>query len=252
MPLDVVDLRNFYAGPLGRVTRRILVETIRDRWNNTSSLATLGIGYATPYLGPFQGESERVLAFMPEGQGVVNWPSHGLSSTALVRSTMLPLPDSCIDRILVVHALETEESPGEMLSELWRVLTPGGRIIAIVPNRSGFWARIDSTPFGQGQPFSRRQLNNLLRDSLFSPIHWAEALYVPPVQRPLFLKSADVWERMGSILPLPVAGVHLVEATKLLYRPMAVSQVRRAQRVMSPVFVPAAQARLDENVFTGH
>jgi SAM-dependent methyltransferase len=165
---------------------------------------------------------------------------------------MLPLPDSCIDRILVVHALETEESPGEMLSELWRVLTPGGRIIAIVPNRSGFWARIDSTPFGQGQPFSRRQLNNLLRDSLFSPIHWAEALYVPPVQRPLFLKSADVWERMGSILPLPVAGVHLVEATKLLYRPMAVSQVRRAQRVMSPVFVPAAQARLDENVFTGH
>ena len=187
-----------------------------------------------------------------EGQGVVNWPSIGLSATALVRSTMLPLPDSSIDRILVVHALETEESPGELLSELWRILTPGGRIIAIVPNRSGFWARIDTTPFGQGQPFSRRQLNNLLRDSLFSPVHWAEALYVPPVQRPLFLKSADLWEKIGAILPLPVAGVHLVEATKLLYRPMAVGRVRRARNVLSPVFVPATQARLDENVFRGH
>ncbi|MFM8700857.1 MAG: class I SAM-dependent methyltransferase [Hyphomicrobiales bacterium] len=252
MPLDVVDLRNFYAGTLGRVTRRLLSETIRERWKNTRALATLGIGYATPYLGQFQEESERVLAFMPEGQGVVNWPSNGVSSTALVRATMLPLPDTCIDRILVIHGLEIEESPGEMLSELWRVLTPGGRIIAIVPNRSGFWARVDTTPFGQGQPFSRRQLNNLLRDSLFSPIHWAEALYVPPVQRPLFLKSADVWERMGSVLPLPVAGVHLVEATKLLHRPMTVRRVRHTQGVLSPVFVPATQARLDENICKGH
>ena len=132
---------------------------------------------------------------------------------------MLPLPDASIDRILVVHALETAEHPNALLEEVWRVLTPGGRAIFVVPSRRGVWARVDGTPFGFGRPYSKGQLRELMRETLFSPIYWGEALYAPPFQRRLFLNWATGFERIGAMLGLPFAGVFIVEATKQLYRP---------------------------------
>lgn len=241
MAVDVVDLRNFYASPLGQVARRLIGQTVEGLWPDASHLAVLGIGYATPYLPPLRLRAERVVAFMPAVQGVVNWPAPGLSASALVEPTMLPLPDACFDRVLVVHGLETSDAPAELMSEIWRILNPGGRIIVVTPNRRGLWARMDTTPFGHGQPYSRSQLNALMRQSLFSPEHWAEVLYLPPLQRRLFLGSATAWERIGSGLSLPFAGVHVIEATKQLYRPVTVRQVRRAVR-MQPVLLPAPGA----------
>ncbi|MDB5595106.1 MAG: uncharacterized protein JWM36_2067 [Hyphomicrobiales bacterium] len=237
MALDVVDLRTFYSTPLGHVARRLVSQVMRERWSNCVGLSVMGIGYATPYLGPLREEAVRVLAFMPAEQGVVNWPAHGLSASALVESTMMPLPDSCMDRVLVVHALETLEHPRDVLSEIWRILTPGGRMIVVAPNRRGLWSRVDTTPFGQGQPFSKSQLRELLRETLFSPVHWAEALYVPPFARPYLLRAAPVFEAIGARLGLPGAGLHLVEATKQLYRPVP---ARRSVRRL-PQFEPALQ-----------
>jgi SAM-dependent methyltransferase len=246
MSLDVVDLRTFYSGPLGAVARRLLGRAIRARWENVSGMAVLGIGYATPYLDAFTHEAERTIAVMGAAQGVVNWPPNGLSATALAELDMMPLPDASMDRILVVHALETGESPRELLSEMWRILNPGGRLIIVAPNRRGLWARMDTTPFGQGQPFSRGQLTGVLREALFSPVHWAEALYVPPIPRRAFLKSAIAWERVGVTLALPFAGVHIIEATKTLYRPVAVRQARRVATRMRPVLAPAPASRLPD------
>ena len=75
MSLDVVDLRNFYAQPLGIVARRFVGRGVRSRWNDVRGLRVVGIGYPTPYLGLFREEAERCLAFMPAAQGVVKWPS---------------------------------------------------------------------------------------------------------------------------------------------------------------------------------
>ncbi|MBN9274660.1 MAG: ubiquinol oxidase subunit II, partial [Mesorhizobium sp.] len=82
-------------------------------------------------------DAERVFAFMPATQGAVNWPPMGPSSTALVFDEDLPLVDSSIDRVLMVHSLEHAENPRETLMELWRVLAPGGRLVIVVPNRRG-------------------------------------------------------------------------------------------------------------------
>ncbi|MDO9442932.1 MAG: methyltransferase domain-containing protein [Beijerinckiaceae bacterium] len=240
MALDVVDLRTFYSTPLGQVARRLVSQILRERWSNCVGLSVMGIGYATPYLGPLREEAVRVLAFMPAEQGVVNWPAHGLSASALVESSMLPLPDSCMDRVIVVHALETLEHPRDVLAEIWRILTPGGRVIVVAPNRRGLWSRVDTTPFGQGQPFSKSQLRELLRETLFSPIHWAEALYVPPFARPFFLKAAPVFEAIGVKLALPGAGLHLVEATKQLYRPVPARRAARRLRRLEPTLAPSA------------
>src|ERR671910_805064 len=206
LSVDVTDLRAFYASPLGDVARRLVSRVIDRFWEPVQGLRVLGLGYATPYLGALHPAAERTLAFMPAVQGVVNWPATGLSASALVDPMMMPLPDASIDRVLLVHAIEAVESPTELLSEVWRILTPGGRIIVVAPNRRGLWARMDTTPFGHGQPYSRSQLNRLMRDTLFSPEGWAETLYVPPLPGWFLLRTAVAWERVGISLSLPFAG----------------------------------------------
>ena len=153
--MDVVDLRNFYAQRLGVVARRFIGHGIRARWDDTTALRVLGIGYATPYLGLFREEAERCLALMPAPQGVVRWPSSKPALAALVEEEELPLTDAAVDRVLLVHALENSTDPVGLLREVWRVLAGGGRLLAVVPNRRGLWARMDTTPFGHGRPYSR-------------------------------------------------------------------------------------------------
>src|SRR5437867_2729268 len=116
MYLDVVDLRSFYAERLGSVAERLIGERLRANWGTAAGQRVLGLGYATPYLRIFS-EAERRLAFMPAAQGVVNWPSDAPNATALVIDDALPLSDSVIDRALVVHALESAESPRDLLRE---------------------------------------------------------------------------------------------------------------------------------------
>lgn len=239
MSLDVVDLRAFYETALGEVARRLVSRLIRARWEDHAGQRVLGLGYATPYLADFTVKAQRVLAFMPATQGVVHWPLNGRSATALVEASMTPLPDASIDRILMVHALEVDEHPHEMLDEVWRILAPGGRVIIVAPSRSGLWARLDTTPFGHGHPYSRGQLQSLLQDAQFLPIFWGEALYVPPFERKSFLRSAPAFERIAGRFSLPGGGVHVVEASKQLYRPVMRRAVRRAQVEIEPALAPA-------------
>jgi SAM-dependent methyltransferase len=236
MSIDVLDLRSFYTTPLGAVAQRVIGASISQRWPSCVGLSVLGVGYATPYLDTLRKDTVRTLAFMPAEQGVVNWPATGLSASALVDVTALPLPDSCMDRVLVVHALEMADQPYDFLSEVWRVLAPGGRMILVAPNRAGVWARVDSTPFGHGQPYSGSQLRSLLRDALFSPVYWGDALYAPPFTRPYLVRAAPMLEAVGAKLSLPVAGVHIIEATKQLYRP---ALTRRSARRRAVEFQPA-------------
>ncbi len=238
MSIDITDLRSFYASPLGGVTRRFVGRAIGRFWGPLTGLRVLGLGYAPPYLTLVKPQCERALVFMPASQGVVNWPSTGASASALVDPLMMPLPDASLDRVLVVHALETVESPSELLHEIWRILTPGGRIIIVAPNRRGLWARMDTTPFGHGQPYSRSQLKSLMRQTWFSPEAWAETLYMPPLRNRFLLQTAQAWEHVGLTFSLPGAGLHIVEATKQLYMPGAVRAVRHKHRLV-PVFAPA-------------
>jgi SAM-dependent methyltransferase len=186
---------------------------------------------------------------MPAGQGVVKWPSARPSLTALVEDNELPLPDAAVDRVLLVHALEMSHDAESILREAWRVLAAGGRLLAVVPNRRGLWARMDTTPFGHGRPYSRPQITYLLRQTLFTPTGWSEALYVPPIPRNWFLRSARAWERTGATISAPFAGVHIVEAMKQVYRAIpARREKRRLMPALEPVLAPSpgAAARTSE------
>jgi SAM-dependent methyltransferase len=241
MPLDVLSLQSFYDSPLGGVARRLIGRVIRERWDSTVGLSVAAVGYGTPYLERFRGGSRRCLALMPAEQGVLIWPAAERCAAALVDAQMLPLPDGSIDRLLVAHALEAADRPDALIEELWRITAPEGRMIAIVPSRRGVWARTDSTPYGQGLPYSKSQLRDLLHRADFSPIFWGEALYAPPVAQPYMMRSAATLERVGGALGLPFAGVLIVEAMKQVHRPVGVRAVARARLApLKPALAPGA------------
>jgi SAM-dependent methyltransferase len=232
--MDVVDLREFYASPLGQASRRLIARRIRSRWSDLNGATVLGLGYATPYLDLFRQQARAVIGFMPAEQGVVHWPSEGPSATALVDEVELPILDSSVDFVLVVHGLELTDHLSDMLREIWRVLAPQGRTLLIVPNRRGVWARFDSTPFGHGRPFSQLQLAQMLREAKFSPLGWSNALFVPPLQHSYLIRSAPAWERLGIWLSRGFSGVILVEAMKQVYAISAGKRVRRLVPSLKP------------------
>ncbi len=214
MHQDVIELRDFYQSPLGHVVRRTLQHLIRERWTCVKGDTLVGLGFATPYLSGLRGSAVRIAALMPAGQGALVWPREGGVLTALAEEDKLPLPDASVDKMLAVHCLENAERVRPLLREIWRVLAPQGSLILVVPNRRGIWARIDTTPFGQGQPYSRRQLERLLLDALLTPVDWRSALYVPPFNRELVVRSAGAFEKIGRRFTPGFAGVVMVEAKK--------------------------------------
>jgi len=233
--MDAADLREFYASSLGNVARRLIALRLRTHIDSIAGRSILGLGYACPYLDGWREQADRTLALMMASQGVIHWPAGQPASVCLVDETELPLLESTIDLAIIVHALELTDDPGELLREVWRVLSPQGRAVIVVPNRRGLWARSDLTPFGYGQPFSRTQLSRLLKESQFSPTSWSNALFMPPSERRMILRTAIGWERLGASLSQAFSGVILVEAVKQVY---AVPRGKRARRYL-PRLQPA-------------
>ncbi len=241
--MDIVDLREFYASRLGNTTQRLLANRLRPHLGGLAGAKVIGLGYATPYLASLTAGAEVQMAFMMARQGVMHWPEEGGVLSALVDECDLPLLESAVNVVLVVHGLELSESPEEMLKEIWRVLSPQGRLLLVVPNRRGVWARFDSSPFGFGQPFSRPQLTALLRESQFSVVSWSSALSFPPSNRGLVLKAAAAMERAGARIMPGVSGVVIVEAVKQVYAIASAKRVRRLSPRLRPVLRPVPTQR---------
>lgn len=214
MRRSIEDLRIFYGEPAGVLARRLLARRLEDAWGEGANSDVLGLGYATPWLDAFVG-ARRLVAAMPGGQGVERWPSVGKNRTLLVDDRRLPFAAGSFDRILVVHALEEADDAHALMSEAVRALSPAGRIILVAAARGGLWARAETTPFGHGRPFTRGQLERLVRAAGLEPTAWSQTLYVPP-WGPL-LPLADGFEQIGKRVMPGAAGVILLEATRREY-----------------------------------
>ncbi|MEO0635487.1 MAG: class I SAM-dependent methyltransferase [Pseudomonadota bacterium] len=234
---DILDLRAFYRSPLGQTVTRSLSMGLTPIWKHMPDERLVGIGYARPLLDRFASDAERAFAFMPATQGAVAWPDAKHCATALVFDEDLPLPDSSVDRILAVHAFEHAESPQNYLSEMWRVLAPNGRLILVLPNRRGVWARFDHTPFGFGRPYTKGQISSTLSDAGYTVETWSEALFYPPSERFLRLRLSGTIGRSARRFWPAFSGVIMVEAVKKLHRGTP-ALVRSSRRVFVPALNP--------------
>ena len=248
---DVVGLRQFYASPCGSYAAQLMRLAIRRFWPEARDEAMAGIGFATPYLSLFLAATPRIVAFMPAGQGVLHWPSAGANRTVLTDETLLPLGDSTLDKLLIVHALEHTEAPRALLDECWRVLAPGGKLLVIVPNRQGVWVRASIGPFAQGRGFSAWQLRSLLADQRFTPAEHGYALYIPPTQRAWWLKGARFIEGFGRQWFKALGGVILMEAEKQLVQPIRTDRKRVRAIPLLPELLPSPAPALGRGCKAG-
>lgn len=244
MHLDVQDLRNFYyRSTLGRAAQRAVRDQMLELWPETKGQTVAGFGFAAPLLRPYLAQSRRVVALMPGPQGVMPWPAGMPNVSVLTEETRWPLETGRVDRLVVLHGLETSEQPTALLDECFRVLGPGGRALFIVPDRSGFWARSDATPFGFGRPYSLGQLETQLRQHHFMPERHRSALYQPPSQRRFWRRTGRFWESFGrTVSPVLSGGVLMVEVSKRVHAPggtVVRDVVRKPLAALSPKAKPA-------------
>lgn len=237
MHLDVTEIRDFYAGRLGQMVRRNIGQKIRAHWPDGEGLCIAGIGYPTPYLRPFLKEAELTAAFNPAGQGGIIWPSEGPLRSVLVDEDMFPLADDSFDRIIEIHGLEFFSDVEMHLKEVWRIMRPEGRLLLIVPNRSGLWAQVDSTPFGNGQPFSRGQLRDLLVRSWFRPLSIEPLVHFAPFSWPLRLTASPAFERIGAKMWPRFCGMLMIEAIKEVAQPIRPKGLKARRLKTSPISV---------------
>tara|TARA_R110002051_G_scaffold93824_2_gene163624 strand:+ start:45006 stop:45761 length:756 start_codon:yes stop_codon:yes gene_type:complete len=221
MHLDVLDLRNFYyRSALGRGAQKVIRDELTLIWPEAKGQTVVGFGFAVPLLRPYLTDARRVIGLMPGPQGVMPWPAGQPNISVLCEDAFWPIQTGQVDKLVVMHGLETSDNPDALLDECWRVLGPGGRAVFVVPNRAGLWSRSDKTPFGFGRPFSLGQLDGLLRKHQFVTERSKSMLYQPPSHRKLWRKMAGLLEKGGHKLPyITAGGVLMVEVSKQLAAP---------------------------------
>ena len=233
MSADTHEASEFYTTARGGVAARLLRERLAQMWPNLTGQTVLGIGYAAPYLRLWREQANRCVALTPAQIGVARWPTGAPNLSCTAEEDALPFPDLCFDRVILVHGLEAADNARGMLREVWRVLKDDGRLLIVAPNRRGMWAHLETTPFGHGQPYSAGQIGKLLAASLFRVERRDTALYLPPSNLRLVLRSAPLLERTGRRLLTGLAGVTITEAVKDVYAALPLQTVPRRRLVLA-------------------
>lgn len=227
MSADVHAAADFYATARGAVAARLLRARLGALWPDVQGDAILGLGYAAPYLRLWREQAYRCVALTPAQAGVARWPARAPSLSCTAEEDALPFPDLSFDRVLLVHGIEGAENARRMLREVWRVMKDDGHLLIVAPNRRGWWAHVEATPFGHGQPYSAGQIGRLLANSMFRTERRDTALFLPPTRLRVILRSAPVIERAGRSLMPQIAGVTITEAAKDMYAAVPLTEPKR-------------------------
>ena len=143
----------------GVVARRFVGRGIRARWGDTRGMRVLGHRLCDALSRPVPrgGGALPRLHAGGAGRGEMAVGAADARRAGRRDSTCrcrMPRSTACCSCM----RSKWRTTPAALLREVWRVLAAGGRLLAVVPNRRGVWARIDTTPFGHGRPYSRSQI----------------------------------------------------------------------------------------------
>ena len=243
---DIVNLRQFYTSPLGRLAKRRLRRLVQQRWPHIAGSAGIGLGYTTDLLPlPQQAQSagQTIVALMPATQGAIYWPVHANNHSALCDEMRPPIAPSSLQRVLMAHVLEHADAPDELLRIWWQALAPGGRLIVLLPNRYGSWAYCGDTPFRKGTPYAVSRIRTLLNTTGFTLREVHSACFLPPSTHPLMHAFFSFGEFLGALLAPRLGGVLVIEAEKHIYAGIPESSralVRATAAAAQPALAAAA------------
>jgi len=214
---NAYDLKSFFNSMTGRIIRSLIRDRLLELWGSEKKLRYVGLGYAMPYMRPYMDNAERAFCVLSPSLGVHQWPERDKNLVCLADDNALPLETNSVDRIIVAHHLEFLDNPENAFQEMYRVLKSTGKILIVVPNRLGLWARADWCPLGQGRPYSARQIETFLKDNMFVHERTCQAIFTPAYRNTFWLRGARLFEKVGKVIYPALGGVHVIEASKQLY-----------------------------------
>lgn len=234
MWVDVERLYEFYATSLGGVVQNTVTSPLEALWRDTRHETVVAFGYGLPFLETFHDRCNRVLYLMPAPLGVCHWPQGGANLTCLCPVDIIPLPDCSVHKILLIHSIEFAPDARALLREAWRVLIPGGEVILFVPNRRGMWASSPTNPFGDGQPYSGRQLFALAESACFFPLKPTYHLFHPPMNPFLSGGAQETIENFGQKWLKKIGGLVMLQAQKKVIANVKERTPSLGRRIFTP------------------
>jgi len=237
MSVDVAEIEAFYRRPDGLVVAQLLrqdLQRLETIWTNPKAASALATQQEAVAVGfPFALLAQEALpaVLMPAETGALAWPGSDGVTVASIDSAAWPLATEMCNHIFALHALEHVRDQQGFLDEAWRCLRSSGELVLIVPHRRGLWAHADKTPFGQGRPFSRRQIVRQLEQAGFEVTIVKPSLFVPAFGLRLPSSIRHRLNRLGQFVWPMFGGVLIIRAIKKLYSPHQVANPALRHRV---------------------
>ena len=130
------QLLAFYQSPRGSARLTAMQNQAALLLGEQKVACALGLGFPFPLMPLLEQRAEVALSACSAPIGPLAWTDRaGYNRAFLSEPRHLPIADASVDLALVLHQLEYAPYRQEVLRELWRVLVPKGRLLAVLPNR---------------------------------------------------------------------------------------------------------------------
>jgi SAM-dependent methyltransferase len=238
----IADLVEFYASPLGQQAVSVVGKAVSKLWHipEGEEGAVLALGYAPPYMQklPLNPHHALIYAMLEQQGGQALKDGEGNNITSLTDSQRLPFSEASFDRVVCAHAVE-QSTMEAIFHEIERVLIPLGEAILIIPNRRGLWARVETTPWAFGNPYSLKRIRSALSHTSLMITEVSAVLYIPPSHYKGVVLLRPLWEGLGCFLPQQWAGVYVIRVVKQIYATVQPHPTRKVYRqpLLKPVSV---------------
>ncbi len=147
-----------------KVRRKIIDDLLKKHFANKSNIKILDIGCGTGALMKQIEPYGSVTGIDVSSQAVAFCKSRGISNVRLGDATSISEKDNTFDLVVALDVLEHVQDDRKVLSEMLRVLKPGGKLIVFVPAYMILWGVTDMLS-EHYRRYTRSELKNKASDA---------------------------------------------------------------------------------------
>lgn len=142
---EAKDYDLFFVSQLGKQVFKYESKAILNNLNLRNGLRILDVGCGTGVFTKLLAQKDLDVKGVDESEKMLSYGKlkPELANVEFVSGSAecLPFPDAHFDRILCAFMLEFAVNPGKVVTEMIRVLKPGGIMVIVTLNSRGVWAK---------------------------------------------------------------------------------------------------------------